>query len=110
MFNQHPSLYSFVGPRSTRALNPRHMRVQLGGQAFAHQGIRGFSGAQIPFEPHHHHHHPHHAYPVNDMPVNPSRSRGPRSLHPGYNVRRRSSVPYILIKPAYQETYGQYSR
>jgi hypothetical protein len=70
------------------------MPVQLGvGQEFAYQGTRGgSSGAQIPqaFNPHYG------AHPVNAMPVNP-----PRSLHPGYNVRRRSSVLYILIKLAH---------
>ena len=89
MSNRHPSLYSSVRPLSTRALNPRHMRVQSGGPAFV--GISGSSGAQIPFDPHFH------AHTVDAMPVNPPNSGGLRSLHPGYDVRRHTSVRNINI-------------
>jgi hypothetical protein len=99
MTTQHPSLYSFARtprPGSTQVLSHHHMRGV--DQAFAYQGTRGgSSGAQVPLNLHHG------AYPVNAMP----HSGGPRSLHPGYTVRSRSSVIYILIKLAHQDTYGQ---
>jgi hypothetical protein len=87
MINQHPSLYSsrHPRPRSTQALSHHHMRAQLGiRQAFTYPGTRrGSSGAHIPLNPHHG------VHPVNTMPVNPPPIGlgGPRSLHPGYNVR-----------------------
>ena len=45
----------------------------------------------------------HGAHRVNAMP----HSGGPRSLYPGYAVRSRSPVLYMLIKLAHQDTYGQ---
>ena len=67
-------------------------------QAFAYQGTRGgSSGAQVPLNLHHG------AHRVNAIP----HSGGPRSLYPGHAVRSGSSVLYMLIKLAHQDTYGQ---